>query len=66
MDTTKRREPPFDWGRPARVLRAARRLGVSPWEALAWLEAVLADVETQAAAYDVEAAYDGLPWPPDD
>jgi|GEM_PF-6845889 len=53
-----------DWRLPLRVLRLARRVGVTPWEALAWLESVLSDFETQSAWYT--GAGDGLPWPPDD
>lgn len=57
--------PTFDWQRPLRVLRLARHVGVTPWEALAWLEDVLADVETQSAWFGDGEAGDGLPWPPD-
>lgn len=67
--TTRPREAAPDWARPLRVLRLARRVGVSPWEALAWLEAVLADFEAHDAAYGDGAAHgppDGLPWPSDD
>lgn len=54
----------FDWRRPLRVARLARRVSVGPWEALAWLEAALADFEAQADAFG-GAGGDGLPWPPD-
>lgn len=56
-----------DWRRPLRVLRLARRVGVTPWEALAWLESVLADFETQASIFESKSvgghSGDGLPWP---
>ena len=59
----------LDWKRPFRVLRLARQVGISPWEALAWLESVLADFEAQSADFgdgSVYASGDGLPWPPDE
>ena len=62
-----------DWARPLRVLRLARRVGVTPWEALGWLESVLRDFEAHGAALGdggpyaaPEGAPDGLPWPPGD
>ena len=54
-------KPSFDWRRPVRVVRLARRVGVTPWEALSWLEAVLEDFESQAAVRGDGG--DGLPWP---
>ena len=67
MDTKPRDElAPFDWGRPARVLRLARQVGVTPWEALSWLEAVLADFESQESLRGHGAAGDGLPWSVDE
>ena len=69
MDTTstppKRPAAGLDWRLPLRVLRLARRVGVTPWEALAWLESVLADFAAQAELFD-DMGGDGLPWPPDD
>lgn len=67
--TTGRRDSPTDWRLPLRVVRAARRARVTPWEALAWLEAFLEDFEARDAAFGDGGAYgaaDGLPWPPDD
>ena len=65
----------LDWRRPLRVLRLARRVGVTPWEALAWLEETMADFESQASILGDSAigdgatgraTGDGLPWPPDE
>ena len=56
----------LDWRRPLRVLRLAQRLRLTPWEALGWLEVVLADFEAQANAFGGCPGGDGLPWPPDD
>ena len=61
----------LDWRLPWRVLRLARRVGVTPWEALAWLESVLTDFDTQASVHDTACLHDspgldGLPWPPVD
>ena len=68
MDTKPRDElASFDWRRPLRVARLARRVGVTPWEALSWLEAVLADFESQASLRGgLGDGGDGLPWLPDE
>ena len=63
MDTKPRDEratSPFDWQRPLRVIQLARRVGVTPWEALSWLEAVLADFESQERLWS--DCGDSLPW----
>ena len=70
MDTKRHDElarSPFDWRRPLRVMQLAKRIGVTPWEALSWLEAVLADFESQASLRGGSGdCGDGLPWLPDD
>ena len=69
MEPKPRREwRPSRW-LPLRVLRLARRVGVTPWEALQWLEDVLEDFESQAAFNGAQGSFpdtsgDGLPWPP--
>lgn len=63
VEATPLEATPFDWRRPLRVVRLARRVGVTPWEALAWLESVLEDFEAQASLRGESG--DGLPWPPD-
>ena len=69
MDTTS--TPPrrpavgFGWRLPLRVLQLARRVELTPWEALAWLETALADLDAQAELFDGVSG-NGLPWPPDD